>query len=99
MVTGSSSGQVTCQKRCQRLAPSMAAASCRSGLMVCKPASRLIAENGTPRQIFTAAIDAIARSGSPSQLMRELMMCIFQKSQLKTLKGGGRQNNTTTTDA
>jgi hypothetical protein len=27
MVTGSSSGQVTCQNRCQGLAPSMAAAS------------------------------------------------------------------------
>ena len=33
-------------------------------------------------------IEAIARSGSPSQLMRELMMCSFQKSQLKTLKVG-----------
>src|SRR5919202_3158964 len=33
-------------------------------------------------------IEAMARSGSPSQLMRELMMCSFQKSQLKTLKVG-----------
>src|SRR2546425_1415460 len=33
-------------------------------------------------------IEAIASSGSPSQLMRELMMENFQNSQLKTLKVG-----------
>ena len=42
-VTGNSNGQVTCRKRCQALAPSIAAASCSSGLIVCKPASKLIA--------------------------------------------------------
>ena len=52
-VTGLSSGQVTCQKRCQPLAPSSEAASCRSGLMVWSPASSEIAKNGMPRQVFT----------------------------------------------
>ena len=33
-------------------------------------------------------IEAIASSGSPSQLMRELMIESFQNSQLKTLKVG-----------
>src|SRR4051794_24640255 len=33
-------------------------------------------------------MEPMASSGSPSQLMRELMMCSFQKSQLKTLKVG-----------
>ena len=88
IVTGSSSGQVTYQKRWKRFAPSMAAASCRSWLMVCSPASRLMAKNGTPRQIFTVMIDAMASSGSPSQLMRALMIDSFQNSQLNTLKVG-----------
>ena len=38
--------------------------------------------------MFTTEIDAIASSGSPSQLMRELMIESFQNSQLKTLKVG-----------
>ena len=42
-VTGNSNGQVTWRKRCQARAPSIAAASCNSGLIVCNPASRLIA--------------------------------------------------------
>ncbi len=43
IVTGSSNGQVTWRKRCQARAPSIAAASCSSGLIVCSPANRLIA--------------------------------------------------------
>src|SRR5690349_3641138 len=56
-----------------RLAPSIAAASLSSGLMVCNPASRLIAKNGTPRQILTMMIEIMARSGSPSQLIRPVI--------------------------
>jgi len=52
-VTGFRSGQVTCQKRCQPLAPSREAASCRSGLIVCSPASSVMAKKGMPRQVFT----------------------------------------------
>ena len=63
MVTGKSSGQVTCQKRCHGRAPSIAAASCSSGLMVCSPASRLIAKNGTPRQTLTMMTEISARVG------------------------------------
>ena len=88
MVTGSSSGQVTCQKRCQGLAPSMAAASLSSGLMVCRPASRLMAKNGTPRQMLTMMIEIMARSGSPSQLMRPVITPSWKRSQLRTLKVG-----------
>src|SRR5438094_8925594 len=52
-VTGLSSGQVTCQERFQPLAPSSEAASCRSGLIVCNPASSVIAKNGMPRHVLT----------------------------------------------
>jgi hypothetical protein len=52
-VTGFSSGHVTRQKRCQPLAPSSDAASWRSGLIVCSPASRVMAKNGMPRHVFT----------------------------------------------
>ena len=47
MVTGLSSGHVTCQKRFQPLAPSSEAASCRSGLMVWSPASKVMAKRIT----------------------------------------------------
>ena len=77
IVTGSSSGQVMCQKRCQGLAPSIAAASFRSGLIVCRPASSEIAKNGTPRQMLTMMIDSIARSPSPSQLIAERMKPVW----------------------
>jgi hypothetical protein len=52
-VTGLRRGHVTCQKRCHPLAPSSEAASCRSGLMVCSPASSVIAKKGMPRQVLT----------------------------------------------
>jgi hypothetical protein len=39
-------------------------------LTVCSPASRLIAKNGTPRQILTIMTEISASPGSPSQLMR-----------------------------
>src|SRR2546423_14172556 len=38
--------------------------------------------------MLTIVIEPMASSGSPSQLMRELMMWSFQKSQLKTLNVG-----------
>ena len=88
MVTGSSSGQVTYQKRFHGRAPSIAAASFSSGLMVCRPASRLMAKNGTPRQMLTTMIEVMARSGSPSQLMRWVMMPSWNSDQLMTLKVG-----------
>ena len=43
IVTGRSSGQVIRQKRCQALAPSMAAASWSSGLTVWSPARSVMA--------------------------------------------------------
>src|SRR5687767_15928393 len=76
-VTGRSSGQVTCQKRFQALAPSSAAASCRSGLMVCRPASSVIAKKGMPRQVLTATAHHIAQSpldknGSQTVIRRQV---------------------------
>src|SRR5579871_1892286 len=88
MVTGRSSGQVTYQKRFHGRAPSIAAASLSSGLMVCRPASRLMAKNGTPRQMLTMMIEVMARLGSPSQLMRALMKPRLNSAQLMTLKVG-----------
>src|SRR5436190_8496286 len=88
MVTGSKSGQVTYQKRFHGRAPSMAAASFSSGLMVCRPASSEMAKNGTPRQILTTMIEVMARSGSPSQLMRWVMNPSWNSAQLMTLKVG-----------
>src|SRR4051794_38568617 len=88
MVTGSSSGQVTYQKRIHGRAPSIAAASFNSGLIVCKPASRLMAKNGTPRQMLTTMIEVMARSASPSQLMRALIRPSLNSDQLITLKVG-----------
>jgi hypothetical protein len=53
MVIGFNRGQVTCQNRFQPLAPSSEAASWRSGLIVWRPASRVMAKNGMPRHVFT----------------------------------------------
>src|SRR2546428_77274 len=53
IVTGLRSGHVTYQKRFQPLAPSSDDASCRSGLIVCSPASSVIAKNGMPRHVLT----------------------------------------------
>src|SRR6188768_3653228 len=86
MVTGSSSGQVTYQKRFHGRAPSMAAASFSSGLMVCRPASSEMAKNGTPRQMLTMMIEVMARSGSPSQLMRWVMKPGEINGQFKALQ-------------
>ena len=56
--------------------------------MVCSPASRLMAKNGTPRQMLTMMIEVMARSGSPSQLMRAVMRPRWNSVQLMTLKVG-----------
>ena len=79
---------MTYQKRFHGRAPSIAAASFSSGLMVCRPASRLMAKNGTPRQMLTTMIEVIARSASPSQLMRAWIRPTLNKVQLMTLKVG-----------
>ena len=60
--TGFRSGHVTCQNRFQPFAPSSEAASCKSVLIVCRPASRVIAKNGMPRQVLTAIAHQSAQS-------------------------------------
>src|SRR5215467_12970146 len=87
-VTGLSSGHVTCQNRFQPLAPSRAAASCRSGLMVCSPASSVIAKNGMPRQVFTTI--AHQSPYTPSDRNGSLVTIAPDryKSQFSTLKVG-----------
>ena len=66
---GVSIGSVTCQNFCHSVAPSSAAASYSDGEMVCNPASRVMAKNGTPRQIFAAMVDSRASHGSPRKLI------------------------------
>src|SRR5262249_62093163 len=66
-VTGLRSGHVTCQKRCQPLAPSREAASCRSVLMVCSPASRGMAKKGMPRQGLATMAHHIAEVPSEGE--------------------------------
>src|SRR5215475_1956470 len=62
---GVSSGYVTWRNICQRLAPSMMAASYSDGGTVCRPASRVMAMNGTPRQMLAKITDQRAFHGSP----------------------------------
>ena len=62
---GVSSGSVTLVKRCQLVAPSMAAASFSDCGMVCSPASSEIATKGMPRQMFAAMSDQRAGQAEP----------------------------------
>src|SRR5512134_3923592 len=87
-VTGRSSGQVTCQKRCHALAPSSAAASCRSGLIVCRPASSVIAKNGVPRQVLTTIAHHMAQSLFDRNGRRSLIQPALYRVQLITLNVG-----------
>src|SRR3984885_11327051 len=57
------------RKRCQLVAPSRVAASYREGDTVCRPASKVIATNGTPRQILAKITLPRARLASPRKLM------------------------------
>src|SRR5215831_16193318 len=53
------------RKRCHGVAPSMVAASYSDGDTVCKPASSVIATNGTPRQMLAKMTDQRAFQVSP----------------------------------
>src|SRR5258708_36020707 len=66
---GVSSGSVTFQNCCQGVAPSIDEASYSDGGMVCRPASREIATNGTPRQMFAAGTESRANQGSARKTM------------------------------
>src|SRR3954453_8717165 len=57
------------RKFCQREAPSIVAASYSDGETVCKPASSVIAMNGTPRQILAKITHMRAFQESPRKLM------------------------------
>src|SRR5689334_25306164 len=54
---------------CQREAPSKVAASWSEGDTVCRPASSVIATNGTPRQILAKITQILAQVVSPRKLM------------------------------
>src|SRR6476620_10914120 len=58
---------------CQRVAPSMVAASYSEGDTVCNPASSVIATNGTPRQMLAKITQKRAQLASPRKLMFWLM--------------------------
>src|SRR6201987_6522937 len=57
------------RKRCQLEAPSSVAASYSDGCTVCRPASSVIATNGTPRQILAKITQIRAQVVSPRKLM------------------------------
>src|SRR5665213_1601983 len=57
------------RKRCQLEAPSSVAASYSDGETVCKPASSVIATNGTPRQMLAKITHPRAQLGSPRKSM------------------------------
>src|SRR5947209_13373134 len=57
------------RKRCQVDAPSSVAASYSDGDTVCKPASSVIATNGTPRQMLAKITQKRAQLASPRKLM------------------------------
>ena len=58
--TGLISGRVTCQKRPHEPAPSTSAASWYSRGTAIRPASTMMAKNGSPRQTLTTMTAAIA---------------------------------------
>src|SRR5690242_286254 len=87
-VTGLSNGHVTCQKRCQPLAPAREAASCRSVLMVCSPASSVIAKKGMPRQVLTAMAHHIPYTPLERNGILSTMKPVLKSSQFRTLKVG-----------
>src|SRR5919199_5017447 len=66
--TGAIIGTITLRKRVTGPAPSTLAASTMSCETEVRPASRITAPNGKPRQTLTAMIEMIASVGSPSQL-------------------------------
>src|SRR5262245_36089734 len=73
-----------CRKICHLLAPSMVAASYSEDGTVCRPASRVMAMNGTPRQILAKITDQRAFQGSPRKSMFELISPIFLSDHDKT---------------
>src|ERR1700737_1783324 len=69
------------RNRCQAEAPSMVAASWREADPVCSPASKVIAMNGTPRQILAKITDQRAVHGSPRKSMFVEIKCSFFSDQ------------------
>src|SRR5215211_4925030 len=66
---------------CQGVAPSRVAASYRDGGTVCRPASRVMAMNGTPRQMLAKMTLACACRGTPRKSMLPEISPIFLKDQ------------------
>src|ERR1044072_9164510 len=69
------------RKRCQDVAPSMVAASYSDGDTVCRPASSVMATNGTPRQMFAKITDQRAFQTSPRKSMLVEITPIFFSDQ------------------
>src|SRR6267142_448651 len=60
------------------LAPSIVAASYSEGGTVCRPASSVIATNGTPRQILAKITDQRAFQGLPRKSILVEIRCAFR---------------------
>src|SRR5437870_13687388 len=99
IVTGLRSGHVTYQKRFQPLAPSSDDASCRSGLIVCSPASSVIAKNGIPRHVLTTIAHHIPYVPSDRNGSFVVMRPALYRSQLSTLKVGANIQRHATVDS
>src|SRR5215475_13032111 len=66
---------------CQRVAPSRVAASYSEGDTVCRPASSVIATNGTPRQMLAKITDQRAFHASPRKSMLLVIRFILRSDQ------------------
>ncbi len=82
---GVRSGKVMRRNRCQDVAPSSAAASCREVGMVWRPASSEIATKGMPRQTLAAMTERRALVASPRKLIGVSMIpaCISTQEMIE----------------
>src|SRR5919107_4067804 len=80
-MSGESIGRVMKRNRCQDVAPSRVAASWSEGEIVWRPASRVIATNGMPRQTLVKITVARALLGLPRKLIGESITPRFMSAQ------------------
>src|ERR1700761_9730882 len=79
---------------CQRVAPSSVAASYSDGETVCRPASSVIATNGTPRQMLAKITQIRAQVVSPRKLMFWVMRprCFSDQEMIENWESKIHQN-------
>src|SRR5205809_110725 len=82
------------RKRCQLEAPSRVAASYSDGDTVCRPASRVIATKGTPRQMLAKITQIRAQVVSPRKLMLSVIkpICFSDQEMIENCESNIHQN-------